>query len=209
MRQKAFHADLTDADRAAAHVIPSAGFTDGVPQHRTYWTIATGFRGTTRLDPPSGDILVTDGKAFYEVQGFPVHRHSYFDPRLKGYKLLAGTVGAGGAVEIGPAKAGKKAQGGRGPATPRRKPTEEWSSDIPLTGKAMVLAGDVLFAAGPVDRLRRQPGGKLWALAASDGKLLKEYALDAPPAAEGLAAAAGRLYLATRDGRVLCFGKGQ
>ena len=219
MRQKAFHADLTDADQAVAHVIPSAGFTDGVPQHRTYWTIATGFRGITRLDPPSGDILVTDGKAFYEVQGFPVHRHSYFDPRLKGYRLLAGTLGAAGPVGIGPAKARKKAQGRREPATPRRKAAERWTSDIPLTGKALVLAGDVLFVAGtpayfPPDHPPAKYeaahagklGGVLWAASATDGRKLTECRLKAAPAWDGMAAANGRLYVSLQDGTVLCMG---
>jgi len=83
-----------------------------------------------------------------------------------------------------------------------------WLVEVPKTFQveAMVLAGDVLFAAGPRGRFRRK-GGKLWALSARDGKTLREYELDAPPAAEGMAAAAGRLYLSTQGGRVLCFGQ--
>ncbi|HUT32912.1 MAG TPA: PQQ-binding-like beta-propeller repeat protein [Planctomycetota bacterium] len=86
---------------------------------------------------------------------------------------------------------------------------EAWKVDVPGPSQveALALAGDVLFAAGPTDRLRRQPGGKLWALSAKDGKLLREHALDARPAADGLAAAEGRLYLTTHDGRLLCFGR--
>jgi outer membrane protein assembly factor BamB len=86
-----------------------------------------------------------------------------------------------------------------------------WTVEVPATFQveALALAGDVLFAAGPRDRFRREPGGKLWALSATDGNLLNEYELDAPPAADGLAATPGRLYLTTHDGRVLCFGEGQ
>ena len=83
-----------------------------------------------------------------------------------------------------------------------------WKIDVPKTFQveAMALAGNVLFASGPTDRFRRTPGGRLWALAADDGKLLKEYALDSPPAADGIAAANGKLYVCTHDGRVVCYG---
>ena len=83
-----------------------------------------------------------------------------------------------------------------------------WTVDIPgpFQVEALILAGDVLLAAGPADRLRREAGGSLWALSAHDGKRLAERKLDARPAADGLAAADGRLYLTTHDGRLICLG---
>ena len=45
----------------------------------------------------------------------------------------------------------------------------------------------------------------MWAVSAADGKKLAEQKLDSPPVFDGLIAAGGRLYLATTDGRVLCF----
>ena len=218
MRHKAFNADLTDAASTAAHVIPSAGFTDGTPQHRTYWTIGTGFSGKTAVRPPSGDILVTDGKDFYEVRGFAVHRHSYFDPRLRGYRLFAGTVGAKTPQGAGKFRRGTKPKG----KAAAGKPAARWTADIPLTGKAMVWAGDVLFVAGtpayfPPDHpaatyeaaYAGKLGGVLWAASASDGKKLAQYKLDAAPSWDGLAAANGRLYVSLSDGTVMCMGKGE
>ncbi len=84
-----------------------------------------------------------------------------------------------------------------------------WKVEVPKTfqPEALVLAGDVLFAAGPTDRFRRTPGGRLWAISAADGKLLREYPLDAPPAADGIAAADGKLYITTRDAQLLCYGE--
>ena len=105
-----------------------------------------------------------------------------------------------------------------------------WAKDQPaVLTRAMVVADDTLFVAGPpvmIDErrafyhpddpgvqagLRRQAealagrhGGRLWALAKSDGRLLARYALDAIPTFDGMAAAQGRLYLTTADGRVLC-----
>jgi hypothetical protein len=96
----------------------------------------------------------------------------------------------------------------------------------------MVLADEILFAAGPPDVLDEQSslrtfadpatqsrlagqadalvgkaGMRLWAVSAADGVKLAERRLDSVPVFDGLIAAAGRLYLTTRDGRVLCMAK--
>jgi len=46
----------------------------------------------------------------------------------------------------------------------------------------------------------------LWAVSTADGKKLTEHKLASPPVFDGLIAARGRLYLATRDGRLTCMG---
>ncbi|MHC4252140.1 MAG: outer membrane protein assembly factor BamB family protein [Planctomycetota bacterium] len=214
MRHRAFKPDLSDAGSAGPHLIPAAGFIDGTPQHRTYWTISSGALSFTGRRPPSGDILVTDGATFYEVQGFPVHRHSYFDPRVKGYKLFAGTLGKAGGGKGAAGGGGKRKKGGGGAPV-----AGKWSADIPLTGKAIVLAGDVLFVAGtpmhfppdhPAEKYEAayagKLGGVLWAASAADGRKLAEYKLGAAPSWDGMAAAGGRLYISTADGKLVCMG---
>ncbi len=216
LRHKAFAEDLTDTP-AGPHVLPSAGFLDGIPQHRTYWTISQtgGFTGKTSVRPPSGDILVMDGRDYYEVRGFPVHRHSYFDPRVKGYKLFAGTLSGGAASTAEGTKKGKR----KGKARAASGSAGRWSADIPLTGKAMVLADNVIFIAGtPVQFPPNEPaakyeasykgelGGILWAASAADGKKLAQYKLDAAPAWDGMAAARGRLYISLKDRTIVCMG---
>ncbi|MFP4058135.1 MAG: PQQ-binding-like beta-propeller repeat protein [Candidatus Brocadiia bacterium] len=105
-----------------------------------------------------------------------------------------------------------------------------WSKDHPpLFARAMVLAADTLFVAGPPDftdedaivrqlgdpkvqeklaeqdaALRGQKGALLLAVSTADGAVRAERKLAAPPAWDAMAAANGRLYLATTDGRVLC-----
>jgi len=94
----------------------------------------------------------------------------------------------------------------------------------------MVLADKILFIAGPPDlvdeeqslrtfdqpatrkQLARQAaalegaeGALLWAISAADGTKLAEQRLASVPVFDGLAAAGGRLYMATVDGKVLCF----
>jgi hypothetical protein len=77
----------------------------------------------------------------------------------------------------------------------------------------MALAGDVLFVAGPPDLVdpddpmasfEGRKGGVLRAISASDGKLLAERHLAAPPVFDGLIAAGGCLFSSTTDGRLVC-----
>ena len=87
---------------------------------------------------------------------------------------------------------------------------------IPVRVRAMVLAGDKLFVAGPpavipeddpAAAFEGRMGGDLWALSATDGRTLaKLERLTAPPVYDGLIAADGALYLSTTDGNVHCFG---
>jgi hypothetical protein len=107
----------------------------------------------------------------------------------------------------------------------------KWSHDQPgLIARAMVLADKTLFVAGPPDLLDEEAavsrrwdedvqrqlvehdesllgrrGALVWSVAAADGGKLAELRLDAMPVWDGMAAARGRLYLATVDGHVRCF----
>jgi len=216
LRQQAFKADLAPLapeDPRPAHLIPSPGFLEAIPHHRTFWTIDT----TIRYDIAAGrqaahgDILVMDGKQFYEVRGYTPARISPFDPRAGGYTLFAGIY----------SEANKTVTQTRGRKKPPRKTRvrsvaeQRWVSRIPLTGKALVLAGDTVFVAGtpvafPPDDLAKayegRMGGVLWAASAATGEKVAQVKLDAPPTWDGIAAANGRLYVSTIDGGVICMG---
>lgn len=98
-----------------------------------------------------------------------------------------------------------------------------------LTARAMALCKDIVLVAGPpnfvnerqvyrlpdapatkeaiqrqAEALEGKHGGVLWALSKTDGKLLARYALDTIPVFDGLAAAGGKLFVSTVDGRLLC-----
>lgn len=106
-----------------------------------------------------------------------------------------------------------------------------WKQDIPVLVRAMVLAGETLFLAGPADLidehktlaafdtpatqelLARQAavlegseGASLWAVSTSGGKKLAEQKLDSLPVFDGMVAAGDRIYYATTDGRVIALG---
>ena len=99
-----------------------------------------------------------------------------------------------------------------------RQHPAKWQKMIPLRIRAMVLAGDYLFAAGlpdvvdpedPMAALEGRKGSLLQVFSTRDGSLVKSHSLSSPPAFDGLSSAHGRLYLATLDGKVICFDKGR
>jgi len=106
-----------------------------------------------------------------------------------------------------------------------------WKSKIGLLARGMLLSDKVLFVVGPPDlfgvasgdavhpytlapqeglqaqreALDGKRGTLLWAVSADDGRKLSEYRLGGLPVWDGMAAARGRLYIATTDGTVRCF----
>jgi len=87
----------------------------------------------------------------------------------------------------------------------------KWARPVPLQVRAMVLAHNILFAAGsPVD-IENGPGAPdeaqgalLLAVAASNGATLAQYRLEAPPVFDGMAAVANRLYMTLENGNIVC-----
>jgi outer membrane protein assembly factor BamB len=211
LRHKAFDLELKETT-GQRHIIPTAGFLDGQPQHRTCWTLAPSI--STAI---SGDIMVSNGKEYYEVRGFPIYaNHSYFDPRKDGYTLFAGTLDSPAALprRTGRGRRSMPRRGGRGGAG-----KEIWRLNIPITGKAIAMAGRVIFVAGEpmkfedpgyknyVAAYNGRLGGRLLAVSADNGKLLNEYKLNAPPAWDTIAIANKNLYIALENGTIQCLAK--
>ncbi|MBD3239301.1 MAG: PQQ-binding-like beta-propeller repeat protein [Chitinivibrionales bacterium] len=105
-----------------------------------------------------------------------------------------------------------------------------WADTLPVVVRAMVLADTLLFVAGPPDMydesrgldilqdpsargvigehdaaLRGEKGMRVVTFSARTGEQLAELTLEGVPVFDGMAAAHGRLYLATGDGRIVCF----
>ncbi len=103
-----------------------------------------------------------------------------------------------------------------------------WTQQVPLLVTAMVVADKTMFIAGPPDVIRAEEklgegalmlenpqeapaswegkkGSVLQAVSVIDGKNLAEYNLESTPVWDGMAATNGRLYLAMKNGRILCF----
>jgi hypothetical protein len=89
-----------------------------------------------------------------------------------------------------------------------------WKKPLEIKARAMLLAGKVLFIAGPQAEaafgLAEDVGDQealLLAISAVDGTELARHRLDCSPIFDGMAAANGRLYLSLENGRVVCFGE--
>jgi len=220
-----------DADRGAppatqradiAHLFSPTGFLDDSWWHRTYWMygsrFVSGWCGFFRAGKatPSGRILVFDDSKIY---GFGRKPKYYRWTTPIEHHLFA-------ADRTPPARSQSPDER---PGESKYLVTHHWTKDLPLFARAMVLADETLFIAGPPDvidedqafkqihapetkaRLADQvaayegkKGALLCAVSATNGEKLAELELDAPPVFDGMAAAAGRLYLATTDGEVLC-----
>ena len=165
--------------------------------------------------------------------------------RIEGAKPVEGKIDGALAFAASPGGASKTPAGKPTGAKPAAKPApkkrpraqgsgfhvaHDWSHDLPLVVRAMVLAGDTLLIAGPPDivdeedaamrlgtpeiqaklaeqdaALQGRRGGLLWAVSVRDGTKLGELRLAAPPAWDGMAVAGGRVYMTMADGTVRCF----
>jgi len=182
-----------DRGSNAKRLIATRGFLDDSYNEGTYWTYGSRWPGWDRKMRnvgAYGQLLVFDKRTLYGVHVFTdsIRVRRGFTPGAKGYRLFARDHDA---------------------------KQDKWSAHVPLRIRAMVLADDKLFIAGPPDvvpdgdplaAFEGRAGAGLWAVSASNGQKLAEVQrLDSPPAYDGLIAAAGRLYLTTTDGQVSCF----
>ncbi|MEA3367122.1 MAG: PQQ-binding-like beta-propeller repeat protein, partial [Planctomycetota bacterium] len=187
LRDMVFDARGRRQQKGEPHLLTLTGFRDGTWPHRSYWifgthtSLSTGCSGQER-NLVYGRLLVFDGSTVY----------GYGRARLHWSNQL----------QDGPYRVFARDRG---------KQEERWTKPMPIRVRAMVLAGEVLFVAGPPAAVGggseeggEQPEPLLLAIAAADGAELARCRLDGSPVFDGMAAAGGRLYLATTDGRVLC-----
>jgi len=218
------------------HLTATGGLLDDCAWNRTFWTYCRRWPGyyIANQSPKAGQLLVFDEATTYGVKCYTRrNRHSpMFFPGTDGYLLFAddnrnepvlvGEAGTGKPIRWLPAvnkaighKLDMKAvNADKGTGFTRAAPPK-WAKWVPVRVRAMVLAGETLFVAGPPDVLdaadplaafEARKGAVLRAVSAADGRKLRECKLDSPPVFDGLIAAGGRLYLADRSGRVLCLG---
>ena len=185
-----------------------------MPQHRTYWSIDTDLRygpaWGTNSPGPQGDIVAVDGDVFYEMRGYLPGRHGQLRPG-GGYTLYSGTRSA---TAWRPPRKGKPVQ--LGTVVPlSRNWQQRWSTQIPLSGHALIVAGDTVVAAGvPMEAsfgdrdlsssFAGDKGGRIWAARKEDGGKIASRDLPAPPVWDGLAASHGDCLVSLKDGTVLC-----
>jgi outer membrane protein assembly factor BamB len=185
-------------------LLATRGFLDDSYNEGTYWALSQRWPGWDRHMNHVGawgqlmvfnETTVFGLNVFYNV----IRVRRGFFPGTKGYRLFAKEYEPGKSEEA------------------FKNTKDKWSAYIPIRVRAMVLAKDKLFVAGPPDVIPEEDplaafegrmGADLWAISATTGEKLAEIQrLNAPPVYDGLIAAYGCLYLSTLDGRVQCFGK--
>ncbi len=222
MLLKRFNADLTveETERVTKlgdrfvepHLMPTDGFLDTTWFNRTYWTYSERWPGYyfSYRGPKSGQILVFDDKVTYGLKVFTERRgHSPEFAPGGGYELFADrntTKPVLDEMDIG-------AEKGRGYT---RTEHALWTTKVPIRAKSMVLAGERLYLCGPPDlhpddgayeSIIGQRGAIFRVVNAADGESLNEFTIDEAPIFDGLMAAGGNLYMATMDGKLICFGE--
>jgi outer membrane protein assembly factor BamB len=237
--------DARDQTGERAHLFAPAGFLDDTAFHRVlmmYGKTFTGGAGSNHAAPksaPAGKMLVFDESRVYGFSRLP-HLHRWVR-HLEFHIYAADKHRSISAGANEPVRSEVKGKPRRRPRPASREPEHvhahsenetqlarlrgsltstavnyRWSNHDPaMFGRAMVLAGETLFVAGPpairnedtedaLQRWQGSQGGVLWALSREDGAKLAEYELPAGPVFDGMAAAYGRLYVALADGSVVC-----
>ncbi|MHC4166568.1 MAG: outer membrane protein assembly factor BamB family protein [Planctomycetota bacterium] len=217
------------------HLFSPTGFLDDTWWHRSYWvygrTFAEGAGGWPQAGrfAPGGRIMVVGDSNVYGFGRKPM----YFQWRTPlEYHLFS----ASRDTEIIREPVGRPIKGKTKDGKPRRQmiqhPRYNWSRPVPLLVRAMLLAHNALFIAGPPDvvdeeeafrnfgkagalaKLAEQDavsggkkGARLWAVSPLNGENQIELELDSIPVFDGMAAAYGRLYISMEDGSVRCVSK--
>ena len=192
--------DLSGAEKPPTipHLYSSAGLLDDTWWHRTYWMWAERAWGrasgwhVAAAYRPSGRILVADDETVF---GYGRKRVTYGGKSMAGYHLFRADK------RVKPIE--KKLSNNNKALVKHLRPAKvmyRWSRDVPIVARAMVLAGETLFAAGADG----ENGAAVMAFAVKDGADLGRCKINSEPVFDGLIAANGRLYLSARDGHVIC-----
>ncbi|MHC4179311.1 MAG: outer membrane protein assembly factor BamB family protein, partial [Planctomycetota bacterium] len=143
--------DHRDQTGEGAHLFCPTGFLDDTWWHRTYWIwgktprSAAGGWYLAAYAAPAGRIMVCDESRVYAFGRKP----QYF-PRTTALEYhLFSAAKEPRFVRVGAAKPKQPNTQRRRPAPMR--PVYRWSEEMPLLGRALVLAGQTLFVAGPRD----------------------------------------------------------
>ncbi len=186
LRDSVFDRQGKPCKKGNPHLLTMTDYLDDSWSHRSYWIFGTDWSvscGCAGRDRRLlyGRLLAFDDTTVYGYGRASVHWSNQLEDGA--YRLFA-----------------------------RKRGEDEdlWSKSYPVQVRAMVVAGPVIFVAGvPAEEhalpgMERSDEAVLLAVSAADGKELARRPLPAAPVFDGVAAAGARLYLALRDGPVLC-----
>jgi hypothetical protein len=213
-----FNAKLEQQAGMSRHLFSTSSLLDDSESHRSHWVLGTGDfsripvsyswianrpgRRMPTIAVPTGVMMVFDDHAVWGVrrQGDSNGKYSLFK------------------------KANRPFSQDEGPLPDFRKIAPEevnryvWKLDLPVRTTAMLKSGDHLYlGVMPIDIPLDDPhaayegrkGGMIRVCSEKDGSQVSECPLNSPVTWDGMAAAAGKLFVSTCDGSVLCLAGAQ
>ncbi len=214
MRRLAFDPHSLEPQKARPHLYSPAGLLNGDWWHRTYWIYGdhfySGYIGWyfAGRENAAGRLLAMSDRMIYGYGYRPSYYRGSTGRQYHLYATERKSLPDPGPPDYRRANRDYPHSGGG-----KFRVTFAWKQNVPLLARAMVLAKDTLFLAGPPERaLRSIPtfegkrGTMLMVASAEDGKTLGQYKLDALPVYDGLVAAQGRLFVSLKNGTLLCLG---
>ena len=213
-----------------AHLFCPTGLLDDAWWHRSYWVYgrvwksgAGGYYRAGRF-APAGRPMVFDDESIYSFGRKP----EFYRWTTPMEYMLYASAKQPEALKTGPNRKGAAPKKGAGLG---QAPTDTiatlWKQDVPVLVRAMLLAGDTLFIAGPPDlidesetlktfdtpetqrllarqaaAISKDADAVLWAVS-TVGEKLSQQKLKGLPVFDGMIAAGDRIYYTTTDGRVV------
>ncbi len=215
MHHAKFDAELTPQSGLTRHLFSTSNLLDGEENHRSHWVLGS---GDFSMVPVAYSWIVNSAKPRWGGIASPVGLMMAFTDKALWTVRRSGNKGAVYTLQAKlntPFSAKDKPLPDFGRTAPKSVTTSLWTASLPFRPRAMVKAGENLLLAGhptSADGVSRHDlyagkgAGVLHVISATDGATAGKYKLDSPAVWDGMAAANGRLYISTTDGKVVCMG---
>jgi hypothetical protein len=205
MRHLRFHKETLEVLPEKPHLFTPTGFLDDSWWHRSYWVYAPtfdpGWGGWWQVGnkTPSGRILsISDDTVYGFGRSFYPGRNAGQWNEGEAYQLFS--------LPKFPRRSPEKKR-----TSPYSlKPDYNWQKKALVNVRAMAVAGNIAFFAGPTGDINHDPeafnarrGTRLIALAVKDGTQLSDMVLPVPPVFDGMAVTNGQLFISLIDGQIM------
>ena len=210
LRQIRFDRDLVRKKERGLHLFSTARLLDGAENHRSHWVLGTG--DFSRIPVAYSWIVYNPNRHGSHIVPSYGLMLSFDETTVWGVRRVGGGYQLFG-------QANRASSEGNEPPPDFRRQEDgtlaavNWSKKLDMRPRAMLHAGGLLAIGGMPEPQNGSPlaslydgreGGVLRIVSAADGKEVSQSKLDFPPVWDGMAAAAGRLYMSAGDGTVHC-----
>ena len=205
LRHMRFDGKLERLEGKRPHLFSTSSLLDDTEHHRSYWVLGTGdfsrtpvsypWIATKSLAVPYGLMLAFDERTVWGVHRGDGKGHQ------QNYAIFAKTRPDSSDEEsLLPDFATRSGK--------TRIADELWIVGLSMRPRAMIRTSDMLLIGGEGrdSESGRDKNGFLRMVSSSTGDTLSDVHLESPPVWDGIAAAAGRVYVTLADGSVVCLG---